>query len=196
MKKTKTLIQKVSLLPVEEAKKDLAYQFIYSYRYAYYATSNHLMGQFGTEFYNNGCSIDIEKFKDENKEIFSYDNPILKEITYPEGTDILPLCIKRVESDFEKLLKDHASEDGSIPASAIGAAVSAIRNAVGSHLDAEDAVGLLFLAGNGLLQVSLCILVELAWLVGSLLYEQRESQRGLGQEIRAAVNQWIVCMGR
>lgn len=106
MKKTKTLIQKVSLLPVEENKKELVYQFIYNYRYAYYATSNHFMGQIGTEFYNNGCSIDIEKFKNENKEIFSYDNPILKEITYPEGTDILPLCIRRVEEDFEKLLKN------------------------------------------------------------------------------------------
>lgn len=36
-------------------------------------------------------------------------------------------------ADFEKLLKDHAGDDGSIPASAIGAAVTAIRNAVGNE---------------------------------------------------------------
>lgn len=41
-------------------------------------------------------------------------------------------------ADFEKLLKEHAGDDGSIPASAINAAVTAIRNVVGNEYVEKD----------------------------------------------------------
>jgi len=107
MSNKKTLIQRIPLIPQgNEKQKNKAYEFIRNVKYLYYRTSNQILGQISSAFYENGCRVNIEQLKSEKSELFSYDNPVLKKLSYPEEIDILPLSIKRVEKDFAEQVKN------------------------------------------------------------------------------------------
>ena len=105
MSKRTTMIQRVSLIPIgEKEQTDKAYKYISDSIYAFYKTNNQIMGEIYSAFYNNGCNLNLEEYKAEHSELFSYDNPAISKIEYPGGIDILELSIKKVESDFKKAL--------------------------------------------------------------------------------------------
>lgn len=108
MSKRKTLIQKITLFPKGESKKQVkaVWSYIREGMEANCKLSNHLMGQIGSAFYENGCYIDIEKFKAEHSDVFSLDNPVINNIAPPEELNLLPMCIDKVEKDFSELLKN------------------------------------------------------------------------------------------
>ena len=139
---TNILIQKYSLVPIgEQEDKENAYRFIRDCMYAYYKMSNYIMGHYCSAFYGNGCALDMEAFKEQNKDLFSYNNPAYTEMFVEKKSkkkkketksenrqkikrdiladskvlDILSESEKRVENDFKESLASGLA-DGKITA--------------------------------------------------------------------------------
>lgn len=102
-----TLTRKMQIIPIGE-KEDVneAYEFIRNGMYAFYKASNLLMGQLAASYYKNGCDLSNAKFLEEKKEIFKHGNPILSQIEFPKGMDLISHATRRVDSDFRTSIKN------------------------------------------------------------------------------------------
>lgn len=103
---TQTITRKIQLYPVgDEEEINRVYKYIRDGMYAQYQASNLLMGQLASEYFKCNRDLKSESFKTAQIEIFKANNPLLQDIEFSKGNDMLSSIKQKVRQDFNIALK-------------------------------------------------------------------------------------------
>ena len=101
-----TITRKIQIFPIGDKEEvDRVYKYIRDGMYAQYQASNLLMGQLASEYFKCNRDLKSESFKTAQIEIFKANNPLLQDIEFSKGNDMLSSIKQKVRKDFNIALK-------------------------------------------------------------------------------------------